>query len=70
MTKEFTVRDMSCGHCAQAITKEVKDVQGVQNVSVDLGTKRVSIEANEQVTTDRIIEAINEAGYADITVLN
>jgi copper chaperone len=70
MTKEFTVRDISCGHCAQAITKEVQGVQGVQKVSVDLDTKRVSVEANEQVTTDTLIEAINEAGYADITVLN
>jgi hypothetical protein len=39
-------------------------------VNVDLGTKRVSIRANEQVPTDTIITAINEAGYADITVLN
>ena len=70
MTKEFTVRDISCGHCAQAITKEVQGVQGVQNVSVDVATKRVSVEASEQVTTDTLIEAINEAGYADITVLN
>ena len=70
MTKEFTVRDISCGHCAQAITKEVQGVQGVQNVSVDVATKRVSVEASEQVTPDTLIDAINEAGYADITVLN
>lgn len=70
MTKEFTVRDISCGHCAQAITKEVQGVQGVENVTVDVNTKRVSVQANEQVPTDTIINAINEAGYADITVLN
>ena len=70
MTQEFTVKDISCGHCAQAITKEVTSVPGVQNVRVDIGTKRVSVEANDQVTTDTIVSAINEAGYADITVLN
>ena len=70
MTKEFTVKDISCGHCVQAITQEVTSVPGVQNVRVDLGTKRVSVDANEQVTTDTIVNAINEAGYADITVLN
>jgi copper chaperone CopZ len=70
MTKEFTVRDISCGHCAQAITQEVKNVPGVQNVNVDVSTKRVSVETNERVTTDVLVNAINEAGYADITVLN
>jgi copper chaperone CopZ len=70
MTKEFTVRDISCGHCAQAIRKEVQSVQGVQNVQVDVNTKHVRVEANEQVTTDVIVNAINEAGYADVTVLN
>jgi len=70
MTKEFTVGDISCGHCAQAITQEVKNVPGVQNVNVDVSTKRVSVETNERVTTDVLVNAINEAGYADITVLN
>ena len=70
MTQEFTVQDISCGHCAQAITKEVQGVAGVQNVKVDINTKRVRVEANDQVSTDTIINAINEAGYADITVLN
>ncbi len=70
MTQEFTVRDMSCGHCAQAITKEVQGVHGVENVKVDLNIKRVRVETNEQVSTETIVNAINEAGYADITVLN
>lgn len=70
MTKEFTVQDISCAHCVQAITREVSNVPGVQNVAVDLGTKRVSVQANEQVSTDTIINAINEAGYVDITSLN
>lgn len=70
MTKEFTVQDISCGHCAQAITQEVTTVPGVQNVKVDINTKRVSVEANDQVSTDTIVQAINEAGYVDITALN
>ena len=69
MTKEFTVRDMSCGHCGQAITKEVSTVAGVNNVKVDLASKRVSVEANAQVPVAAIITAINEAGYSDITAL-
>ena len=70
MTKTFTVGDISCGHCAQAITQEVSSVPGVENVTVDVATKRVNVEANESVSTETITSAINEAGYTDITVLN
>lgn len=69
MTREFTVGDMSCSHCLQAITKEVSTVAGVNDVRVYLGSKRVSVEANAQVATETMINAINEAGYGDITVL-
>lgn len=70
MTKEFTVPDISCQHCVNAITKEVSSVQGVQNVKVDLGSKRVSVQADDRVSTDTLVSAINEAGYDDVTVLN
>ncbi len=70
MAKEFTVPSMSCQHCVNAITKEVSNVQGVQNVQVDLGTKRVRVQADERVSTETLLEAINEAGYDDVTVLN
>ena len=69
MTKEFTVPTMSCQHCVNAITKEVSGLQGVQNVKVDLGTKRVSVQANDNVSTETIVEAINEAGYDEVTVV-
>lgn len=70
MNKEFTVQDISCAHCVQAITKEVSGVPGVQNVQVDLGSKRVSVQANDNVSTDQIVSAINEAGYEEVTTLN
>lgn len=70
MTKEFTVPTMSCQHCVNAITKEVSGLQGVQNVKVDLGTKRVSVQASDNVSTETIVEAINEAGYDEVTVVS
>lgn len=70
MIRTFTVDDISCGHCAQAITREVSSVPGVQQVTVDLGTKRVSVETPEDVASETITSAINEAGYTEITVVN
>lgn len=33
---EITVRGMSCGHCAEAVTKALKSLPGVSRVQVDL----------------------------------
>jgi copper chaperone len=70
MIKEFTVPAISCQHCVNAITKEVTGVSGVQNVKIDLGSKRVSVQADESVATETLVNAINEAGYDEVTVLN
>jgi len=69
MTKEFSVPEVSCQHCVNAITGEVSRLPGVQNVKVDLGSKRVQVEGDETVTTENVVAAINEAGYDDVTVL-
>ncbi len=70
MTTEYKVPEVSCQHCVNAITGEVKQLAGVQNVTVDLGTKRVRVEADERVTPEAVVAAINEAGYDDVTVLS
>ncbi len=70
MTQEFTVPAISCGHCVNAITKEVSALQGVNNVDVDLNTKHVKVQTNGQVATDTIVAAINEAGYDEVRVLS
>jgi copper ion binding protein len=70
MTTILSVPEISCQHCVNAITKEVSRLRGVRNVQVDLATKRVSVDANEQVSPAQLVEAINEAGYDDVAVLS
>ena len=69
-TERFQVPDVSCQHCVNAITQEVSALPGVARVQVALDTKTVTVEHGEQVTTDAIIAAINEAGYDEVTRLN
>ena len=59
---EFNVPQMSCGHCAGAITRAVKAADPDAVVAIDLGTKTVRVESS----TARIAlaAAIAEAGYA------
>jgi len=69
-TERFQVPGVSCQHCVTAITKEVSALPGVQQVQVALDNKTVTVEHGEQVNTDAIVAAINEAGYDKVTRLN
>ena len=58
---QFSVGDMTCGHCASTITKAVKDADSKATVEVRLAEKRVAVAS--QLSQDEIAEAIREAGY-------
>ena len=59
---EYTVKGMTCNHCVLSVTEEVSDVEGVQDVAVDLETGRVSV-AGDGFTDEQIKAAVEEAGY-------
>jgi copper chaperone CopZ len=61
-TRTYTVPDMSCGHCKQAVTEEVSKVAGVAAVDVDLETKLVLVRGDD-LDDASLREAIEEAGY-------
>lgn len=58
---EFTINDMSCGHCASMITKTVRALDSEAKVDVDLAHKKVQVETTED--RDTIAVALSEAGY-------
>jgi len=58
----YTVPDMSCGHCKQAIRSELQEVAGVESVDVDLDTKLVTIRGFD-LDDAALRAAIEEAGY-------
>jgi copper chaperone CopZ len=53
---------MTCEHCRAAVTEELGSVEGVQSVSVDLGSKLVRV-AGERLDDAALRTAIDEAGY-------
>jgi copper chaperone len=53
---------MHCGHCKEAVEREVVSVEGVTGVEADLETKRVTIKG-ENVSDSAVRAAIEEAGY-------
>jgi copper chaperone len=61
-TLTYSVPEMSCGHCVNAITTEVKLLTGITDVAIDLDTKVVLVTGIE-LDDVAIREAISEAGF-------
>ena len=58
----LNVEGMSCGHCVSSVEKAVSNLGAV--AKVDLATKKVSVEYDEnKVTLGAIKEAIEDQGY-------
>jgi copper chaperone len=58
----YTVPEMSCDHCRQAVSSELERVEGVESVAVDLATKRVVVRG-ERLEDSALRAAIERAGY-------
>lgn len=58
---ELTVKNMSCGHCVNAVTQAARSVDPAAEVEVDLGKAHVSIRSASPAAD--FIAKIGEAGY-------
>ena len=61
-TKTYEVPGMHCGHCQDAVVKEVSGAQGVSEVAVDLDSKLVTV-MGQDLDDAELRAAIDEAGY-------
>ena len=63
-TVTLNVQGMSCGHCVKAVEGSVGQLEGINQVSVNLAEALVEVTFNEsEVTLDKIKETIEDQGY-------
>jgi copper chaperone len=63
-TKNFTVPNISCGHCTMRIEKTLNALDGVASVKAEIPTKAVTVEWDESQTGwDDIKVALEKIGY-------
>ena len=62
-TTTFTVKGMTCGHCVNHVTEEVKKIAGVTEVGVELEAGAVSVTSESVITAEQMEAAVVEAGY-------
>ena len=61
MLHTFDVQNMRCGGCANTITKELS--KDFENVSVDVASKKVTVEIKNESDIIKGAEALKKLGY-------
>jgi copper chaperone CopZ len=64
-TQTYSVTGMTCGHCEHAVSSELKTLNGVTDVSVDLvagGTSSVTVTSTQPLDEAQVAAALDEAG--------
>lgn len=64
-SQTFAVTGMTCGHCVSAVSAQVRRLDGVSDVAVQLhagGASRVSVRSRVPLAAAQIAAALEEAG--------
>jgi P-type Cu+ transporter len=68
-SKMFHVPDMNCGSCVLNIEKDVGEMKGVHEISVNFAAEKAQVSYDpEIVTPDDIIKRVKDSGYTAILV--
>ena len=61
----YLVTGMTCGHCVNAVSSELKAIDGVADVAVDLdagGASAVTVTSAQPLRPEQVRAALDEAG--------
>lgn len=68
MKKTFNVSGMKCSHCAANVGNALKAVNGVASAEANLNDKTVTVEFDEQQTSEAALKAaVDAAGRYELT---
>jgi copper ion binding protein len=66
-TTTYQVKGMTCGHCVSAVSEELRRIDGVSDVEVDLATGNVVVSSEAPIEDEAVRAAVDEAGYEVVT---
>lgn len=62
-TTEYTVSGMTCSHCENAVSSEVQQIPGVQQVAVSAADGSLRVTSEQPLAEADVRAAVDEAGY-------
>jgi copper chaperone len=69
-TTVYAVTGMTCEHCVNAVTSELRGLNGVSGVTVDLvpgGSSQVTVASDGPLAEEAVLAALDEAGGYQIS---
>ena len=61
--KTIKISGMSCDHCVMAVTKALNEINGIENIRVDLNKGEANFDEKAFVEMSLIKEKIERAGF-------
>ena len=65
---QFSVPDMSCGHCVASVKGALEVVEGVEAVEVRLETKMVTVRSIVELDSYDLMAAVKAVGFTPESV--
>ena len=62
-TTTYSVTGMTCSHCVNSVSAEIRQIPGVTEVKVDLATGAVTVTGEQPADDEAVAAAVDEAGY-------
>ena len=62
-TQDYVVAGMTCDHCVDAVTREVRAVPGVRAVQIEFDGGHLRVTSDTPLDFDLLSAAVDEAGY-------
>lgn len=60
------VLNLKCNGCANTITKGLLSIEGIENVSIDVATSKVSFVSTEEEALKSVKEKLATMGYPEV----
>jgi len=61
--RTLKIKGMSCQHCVKAVTKVLGEIEGIEDVNVDLAKGEATFAEVKPVDLELLRERLGKAGY-------
>ena len=70
LISKFDIKGMSCANCSKTITNSLEEEKDVESVNVSLTEANLIIEHTANLSTNQIMDTVEELGYEAILILS